>query len=76
LYRTGVIEACVPSEQLLPEAMKIAKELAAQDPEVIAAAKQIYNLAQEVPFAITKNMENALSAQIGRARSARTGKPE
>lgn len=76
LYRTGVIEACVPSEQLIPEAMKIAKELSNQDPDVIAAAKQIYNLAQEVPFAITKNMENAFSAQIGKTRAAKTGKPE
>lgn len=71
LYRTGVIEACVPSDQLIPEAMKIARELAAQDPDVIAAAKQVYNLAQEVPFAITKSMENAFSAQVGRTKAAR-----
>lgn len=74
LYRTGVIEACVPSDQLIPEAMKIARELAAQDPDVIAAAKQVYNLAQEVPFAISKNMENAFSAQIGKAKAARSAK--
>jgi enoyl-CoA hydratase len=74
LYRTGVIEACVPSEQLIPEAMKIARELAAQDPDVIAAAKQVYNLAQEVPFAIAKNMENAFTAQIVKTRAARGGK--
>lgn len=75
LYRLGVIEACVSAEQLLPEAMKIARELAAQDPEVIAAAKQIYNLAQEVPFAIAKNMENAFAAQIGKTKAARKAAP-
>lgn len=72
LYRTGVIEACVPSDQLIAEAMKIARELAAQDPDVIAAAKQIYNLAQEVPFAIAKNMENAFSLQVGKLKTARS----
>jgi enoyl-CoA hydratase len=75
LYRLGVIEACVPSEQLLAEAMKIAREIAAQDPDVIAAAKQVYNLAQEVPFAIAKNMENAFTAQLARARAARKSDP-
>lgn len=73
LYRTGVIEACVPSDQLIPEAMKIARELAAQDPDVIAAAKQVYNVAQEVPFAITKNLENAFSAQVGKVKAALKG---
>src|SRR5262249_28090273 len=72
LYRTGVIEACVPADQLIPEAMKIARELAAQDPGVITAAKQVYNLAQEVPFAITKNMENAFAAQVGKVKAARS----
>jgi enoyl-CoA hydratase len=71
LYRLGVIEACVPSDRLVPEAMKIARELAAQDPDVLAAAKQVYNLAQEVPFAIAKNMENAFAAQVGKLRAAR-----
>ena len=71
LYRLGVAEACVPVEQLLPEAMKIAHEIAAQDPDVIAAAKQVYNLAQEVPFAIAKNMENAFTAQVAKTKAAR-----
>ena len=75
LYRTGVIEACVPADQLIPEAMKIARELAAQDPDVIAAAKQVYNLAQEVPFAITKNMENAFAVQVGKVKAARSRPP-
>jgi enoyl-CoA hydratase len=32
LYRTGVVECCVPLEQLMPEAMKVAAEIASKSP--------------------------------------------
>jgi enoyl-CoA hydratase len=68
LYRLGVIEACVPREQLLEAAMEIAREIAAQNLDTLIAAKHVYNLAQEVPFAIAKNSENAITALLDRVR--------
>ncbi|HEY9278673.1 MAG TPA: enoyl-CoA hydratase-related protein [Eoetvoesiella sp.] len=68
LYRLGVVEACVPADQLMSKALQIAHEIAKQDPLVLAAAKHIYNLAQEVPFGIAKNMEYAMAAQLSAVR--------
>jgi enoyl-CoA hydratase len=68
LYRLGVVEACVPPEKLIEEALAIAQEMVQVEPAVLAAAKHLYNLAQEVPFAIAKNMEYALSSQLSEAR--------
>jgi enoyl-CoA hydratase len=71
LYRLGVIEACVPREKLLDAALEIAREIAVQNLDTLIAAKHVYNLAQEVPFAIAKNSENAITAMLDR-----TGKGE
>ena len=43
LLRLGVIEAVYPPDQLLPEAMKIARELASKDPETMRLAKLALN---------------------------------
>lgn len=39
LYRIGMIQAVVPHDQLMPEAMKLAKVLAAKSPLALRAAK-------------------------------------
>jgi enoyl-CoA hydratase len=46
LYRLGVIEACLPAERLLPEAMRIAREIAGKSPLGIARAKASCNLVE------------------------------
>jgi enoyl-CoA hydratase len=46
LYRLGVIEACLPAERLLPEAMRIAREIAGKSPLGIARAKTSCNLVE------------------------------
>jgi enoyl-CoA hydratase len=69
LYRLGVIEACVPREDLMAHAMDIAADIAAQDMDTLIAAKHCYNLAQEVPFAIAKNMEYVMTRQLSRKRA-------
>jgi len=49
LYRLGVIEACVPQDQLMPEAMKIAHEIAGKSPLGIKYAKLSCNLVALMP---------------------------
>lgn len=46
LYRLGVIEACLPAERLLPEAMRIAREIAGKSPLSITRAKTSCNLVE------------------------------
>jgi enoyl-CoA hydratase len=71
LYRLGVVEACVPRAELIDCAKAIAREMVPMDPDVLAAAKHLYNLAQEVPFGIAKNMEYAVATMLPARRPAR-----
>lgn len=65
LYRRGIIEACTTREQLLPEAMKIAKEIASKSPLAIAYAKQATNMVDLMPqrdaYRFEQNFTMALS---------------
>ncbi len=49
LYRTGVVECCVPLDQLMPEAMKIATEIASKSPIGMRYAKQSMNTTMHMP---------------------------
>jgi len=48
LYRLGVVEACVPGDQLMPEAMKLAREIAAKSPIAIKLAKGTLNAIEDM----------------------------
>jgi enoyl-CoA hydratase len=74
MYRLGLIEACVPREQVLPAAMQIAREIAAQSPLVIARAKQVYNIVERSSYAEGKLFEEAVSPELGRSEDQREAK--
>jgi enoyl-CoA hydratase len=57
LYRLGVIEACLPPEKLMPEAMQIAREIAAKSPSAIAAGKRAFDMGQHLPYRVAYPME-------------------
>lgn len=65
LYRLGIIEACLPPEQLLPEAMRIAAEIASKSPLGIHYAKQSCNMVELMPqrdaYRFEQNFTYALS---------------
>jgi len=65
LYRLGIIEACISSENLIPEAMKIAKEIAAKSPIAMEYAKQAANMVELMPprdaYRVEQNITMALS---------------
>jgi len=65
LYRLGIIEACTSSENLIPEAMKIAKEIAAKSPIAMEYAKQAANMVELMPprdaYRVEQNITMALS---------------
>ena len=65
LYRIGIIEACTSSENLIPEAMKIAREIASKSPIAIEYAKQATNMVELMPprdaYRFEQNITMALS---------------
>ena len=50
LLRMNAISACLPPEALLPEALAIARSIAAKSPGAVQAAKRGFNLTEEMPL--------------------------
>jgi enoyl-CoA hydratase len=65
LYRLGIIEACTSSADLMPEAMKIAREIAAKSPIAMEYAKNAANMVELMPprdaYRFEQNITMALS---------------
>jgi enoyl-CoA hydratase len=65
MYRLGAIECSVPLEQLLPEAMRLAAEVASKSPLAMRYAKQSMNTTMHMPqrdgYRWEQNMTVALS---------------
>lgn len=50
LFRMNVASACVPREQLMAEAMAVAREIASKSPLAVQAAKRGFNMTEEMPL--------------------------
>jgi enoyl-CoA hydratase len=71
LYRLGVIEACVPRDKLLDEAMQIAREIAAKSPLAVKWAKKAFNMVQHLPYRIAYPYEQSITADLANAEDTR-----
>jgi enoyl-CoA hydratase len=71
LYRLGVIEACVPREGLLDEAMAIAREIASKSPVAVTRAKRAFNAVEEMPFRDGYRFEQTVTVDLSRTEDAR-----
>jgi enoyl-CoA hydratase len=71
LYRTGVIECAVPLEQLLPEAMKLAAEIASKSPLAMRYAKQSMNVTMHMPSRDGYRFEQGMTVALSRSEDAR-----
>ena len=65
LYRLGVVEACVPRAQLMDEAMKLAREIAAKSPAAIRLAKATLNAIEEMSLRDGYRYEQNMTTQLG-----------
>ncbi len=70
LYRLGVIEACVPQDQLMPEAMKIAHEIAGKSPLGIKYAKLSCNLVALMPPKDAYRFEQNFTFELSKTEDA------
>ena len=71
LYRLGVVECCVPRDQLMDEAMKMAATIAAKSPLATRLAK---NAAQTIEFMTLRDgyrYEQNLTRQLSQTEDAR-----
>jgi len=64
LYRRGIIEACVPLEQLMPEAMKIATEIASKSPAALKLAKRAINTVETMGLKDGYRFEQNLTVEM------------
>lgn len=71
LYRLGVIEWCGPREQLMEEAMKIARTIAAKSPLAIKLAKQAYNVIENMPERDGYRFEQNITEQLSHTEDAK-----
>ncbi len=71
LYRLGVIECCVPREQLMEEAMKIARNIASKSPLAIKLAKEAYNVVENMPQRDGYRFEQNITEQLSHTEDAR-----
>ncbi|HYF09075.1 MAG TPA: enoyl-CoA hydratase/isomerase family protein [Acetobacteraceae bacterium] len=75
LLRMNVVSACVPSEQLMPTALGIAREIATKSPMAVRAAKRSFNVTEEMPLHEGYRYEQlqtvALATSPDRAEAAR-----
>jgi len=49
LYRLGLVEACLPADQLMPYAMEIAREIASKSPIAVRLAKEAARMTLTMP---------------------------
>ncbi|MGR3493658.1 enoyl-CoA hydratase/isomerase family protein [Citreimonas sp.] len=70
LYRLGVIEAVVPKDALLDEAMTYAREIAAKSPLAVQAAKRAFGTTAEMPLRDAYRYEQSLTVALSRTDDA------
>ncbi len=70
LYRLGVIEACTTREALLPEALKIATEIAGKSPLGIKYAKQSCNMVELMPQKDAYRFEQNFTYELSKTEDA------
>lgn len=64
LARLGVVEACVPREQVVDEAMAIAREIAAKSPAAVGLAKHALNVIEDLSLRDGYRFEQDMTARL------------
>jgi enoyl-CoA hydratase len=70
MYRLGIVEACVPREQLLDEALKIAHEIAGKSPLGIKYAKTSCNMVELMPQKDAYRFEQNFTYELSKTEDA------
>jgi enoyl-CoA hydratase/carnithine racemase len=66
LHRRGIIEACLPPEQLMEEAMAMARIIASKSPKALSLAKRAINTVEHMPLRDGYRFEQNLTVEMTR----------
>jgi enoyl-CoA hydratase/carnithine racemase len=70
-YRRGLVEACVPSEQLMPTAMDMARRIAAKSPLASRTAKQAASTIEFMTLRDGYRFEQNMTAELSKSDDAK-----
>jgi len=71
LYRLGIIEAALPTEELLPAAIEVAQTIASKSPLSLLLAKQTLNVIEELSLRDGYRYEQDMTAAIAKTEDAK-----
>lgn len=70
-YRRGVIEACLPPDQLMPTALEMARNIAAKSPLAMREVKRAFNTVEEMPLRDGYRFEQTVTVALSHSEDAR-----
>jgi enoyl-CoA hydratase len=70
-YRRGVIDACLPREQLLAAALDLGRDIAAKSPIAVREAKRAFNLIEEMPTRDAYRYEQSITVALSHTEDAK-----
>lgn len=71
LYRLGIVEACVASDELMETAMKLAREVASKSPVAIRMAKHSLNTIEELSLRDGYRFEQTMTGQLSETEDSK-----
>ena len=71
LYRLGLVEACLPPEELMPYAMDMAREIASKSPIALRLAKEAARMTENMPLREAYRYEQSNTVFLSKTEDAR-----
>jgi enoyl-CoA hydratase len=71
LYRLGLVEACLPPEELMPCTMDIAREIASKSPIALRLAKEAARMTENMPLREAYRYEQSNTVSLSKTEDAR-----
>jgi enoyl-CoA hydratase len=74
LWRLGVLQAVVPASNLLPEATKLAREIAAKSPLAVRMLKMSFNAVENLSLEDGYRIEQDMTVELSKSEDAQEAK--
>jgi enoyl-CoA hydratase len=71
MYRLGLVEACLPPDELLPYALNIANEIAGKSPIAVRLAKEAARMTEVMPLRDAYRYEQSNTVALSKTEDAR-----
>ena len=71
LYRLGLVEACLPPDQLMPYCMDLAREIAGKSPTALRLAKEAARLTEVMPMREAYRYEQGNTVALSKTEDSR-----